>query len=77
MHFIKLVGLKNPAAVRSHFAACLVDVAGVTEISGEGATVEVDESIDLQDDSDRTWVTDLIRKELARCGESQTQIQIV
>ena len=72
-----MTGIKAPETVRSWINGGMVDVAGVSEVSHDWARIEVEDDIDLSNQSDRDWVVDLIRAELERCGESQAKVEIV
>lgn len=74
MELIKIKGIKNASKFEDYVASSLVDVAYFEEAIEDTVTLSVESDINLDNEEDRKWITELINEGLLECQELSAKI---
>ena len=74
--YLLLTDLKRPSEVRSQLAVAMVDVARVSDVSSDSVRVDLQDGIDLADETDLDHIVRLVMQGLSTCGESDAQMGV-
>lgn len=74
MKRIKIIGVSNPKNLENYIASSLVDVAYVDKIDTAGVTLLLENGIDVDNEDDKKWISDLLSSALIECKEYSAKI---
>lgn len=74
MKLIKIKGILNASSFDNYVSSTLVDIVYFEEIKDGVVILSVEDFVNLDNEKDRKWITELINKGLLECQELSAKI---